>query len=73
MIITGFVHGVNMKDNDKNETTDQKEWSKSCINCDAYGYKTKNDYKYGRKFCFTHKVYINKPVEIVCVNWVPFD
>lgn len=49
------------------------DWSKRCINCDAYGYKTAKDYKYGRKYCFTHKVYINKPNEIVCKNWLPMD
>ena len=51
----------------------KQTWSKRCINCDAYGYKTANDWKYGRKYCFVHKVYINKPDELVCSNWLPTD
>ena len=55
---------------------DLKEWTKfvkRCINCDAYGYKTANDWKYGQRYCFVHKVYINKPGELVCANWTPTD
>ena len=56
------------------EKEDQKQtWSKRCVNCDSYGYKTANDWKYGRKFCFTHKVYINKPDTVVCPHWLPMD
>lgn len=48
-------------------------FKKRCINCDNYGYKTKDDYKYGRKYCFATKAYINKPNELVCRNWIPTD
>lgn len=60
------------KQNSKFDVNAQ-EWSKRCINCDAYGYKTANDWKYGRKYCFTHKVYINKPADLVCAQWQPTD
>lgn len=46
---------------------------KRCITCDAYGYKTADDWKYGRKFCFVHKVYIGKASEMVCRDWKPTD
>lgn len=47
--------------------------AKRCINCDHYGYKTKNDYKYGRKYCFELGIYINRPDQLVCRNWLPTD
>ena len=57
----------------EHETFNDKYFYKRCITCDAYGYKTKNDWKYGQKFCFVHKVYINKPSEMVCRDWKPTD
>lgn len=59
-----------MNEEQLNERT---KFAKRCINCDAFGYKTANDWKYGRKYCFTHKVYINKPETVVCPQWLPTD
>lgn len=55
------------------ETFNSKYFHKRCVTCDAYGYKTADDYKHKRKYCFTLDRYISKPDDLVCPHWKPTD
>ena len=55
------------------ETFNSRYFHKRCVTCDAYGYKTADDYKHKRKYCFTLDRYISKPDDLVCPHWKPTD
>lgn len=65
--------GIVMVGTDATRTFNSKYFHKRCVTCDAYGYKTADDYKHKRKYCFTLDRYISKPDDMVCPHWKPTD
>jgi hypothetical protein len=55
------------------ETFNDQYFHKRCYTCDEFGYRSKEDYKERRKYCFELHRYIVAPDKLVCPLWKPTD
>ena len=55
------------------EHVNKQYFHKRCCTCGAYGYKSKDDYKRKRKYCFKLNRYIDTPDLVVCPKWESCD